>query len=76
MELYDAHELEAYLKRKLSYWTILERAKRGEIPHLKIGRKVFFRKESIDAWLIGLEAGSVKSIEDAPKYGQLRRIHA
>ena len=76
LDLMDGKELEVYLGGKLSYWTLLELAKAGELPHIRIGRRVFFRKQAIDAWLIELETGSVKKqAEETPRYGQLRKIH-
>jgi hypothetical protein len=32
-------------------WTVRSYCSQGKIPHLKIGRKVFFRVEEIERWL-------------------------
>jgi excisionase family DNA binding protein len=32
-------------------WTIRARCSQGTIPHLKLGRSVFFDLEAIEAWL-------------------------
>jgi len=72
----NGRELEIYLGGKLSYWTLLELAKTGELPHIRVGRRVFFRREAIDAWLADLETGSLKRTEKTPGYGQLRKIQA
>lgn len=76
MELMNGRELEIYLGGKLSYWTLLELAKTGELPHIRIGRRIFFRRQAIDEWLSTLEAGSLKQTEKALGYGQLRKIQA
>ncbi len=76
MDLMNGKELEMYLGGKLSYWTLLELAKTGELPHIRIGRRVFFRRQAIDEWLTGLETGSIKQAEEVPGYGQLRKIQA
>lgn len=45
-----------YFNGTVSYWKLLSLAKSGIIPHFKIGGRVFFRKESLDAWIATLEA--------------------
>jgi hypothetical protein len=32
-------------------WTVRNYCSHGKIPHLKVGRKVFFRVEDIEQWL-------------------------
>jgi hypothetical protein len=32
-------------------WTVRTQCSQGKIPHIKIGRKVFFRVEDIEKWL-------------------------
>lgn len=32
-------------------WTVRSYCSQGKIPHVKIGRKVFFRMEEIEQWL-------------------------
>lgn len=34
-----------------SYWKLLDMAKKSEIPHIRVGKLVFFRKETLDQWL-------------------------
>jgi len=72
MDLMDAKEAARYLG-VLSYWSLLDLAKRGEVPHVRVGRRVFFRAEALDAWVRGLETGGVKT-EEPPALGTLRRI--
>lgn len=40
-----------YFGGKVSYWKLLAMAKEGIIPHSRVGERVFFRTESLDAWL-------------------------
>lgn len=48
-ELLTTNELANYLKLKRE--TVLHKAKKGEIPAIKIGRQFRFDKEKIDDWL-------------------------
>ncbi len=65
------HEAAEYLG--ISYWLILELAKRGEIPHIRAGRLVLFRTETLDRWLAEQEENSIrKSNHDTLK--KIRRI--
>ena len=43
---FKAREAAEYLG--ISYWLILEMAKRGEIPHIRAGRLVLLRKEALE----------------------------
>jgi excisionase family DNA binding protein len=43
----------------ISYWKILDMVKKGEIPHIKAGKLVLFRKETLDRWIEEQEAASV-----------------
>jgi excisionase family DNA binding protein len=43
----------------ISYWKILDMVKRGEIPHIKAGKLVLFRKETLDRWIVEQEQQSV-----------------
>lgn len=55
--LFTLDEVASYLKT--STWTIHNLLrKRGAddgLPHLKLGRRLYFRKAAIDAWLIARE---------------------
>lgn len=46
----------------ISYWKLLDMAKRGEIPHVRVGKLVLFRRDTLDAWLAELEAASVGEV--------------
>lgn len=37
----------------LSRNSLYEGCKRGEIPHLRVGRRIIFPRAAIDAWLAG-----------------------
>jgi excisionase family DNA binding protein len=44
----------------ISYWLILEIAKRKEIPCIRIGSRVLFRKDALDNWMAEREVESVQ----------------
>ncbi|HOT75366.1 MAG TPA: helix-turn-helix domain-containing protein [Candidatus Wallbacteria bacterium] len=44
----------------ISYWSILEMCKRGEIPYIPVGSRKLFRMESLTSWLAAREAGTTK----------------
>jgi excisionase family DNA binding protein len=44
----------------ISYWLILEIAKQKEIPCIRIGTRVLFRRDAIDNWMAGREVESVQ----------------
>ena len=67
----DAQEAAEYLK--VSYWTLLEKAKKGLIPCVKVGRRVLFSQEGLDTWIEAQEAKSMQP-EPANQYGALRKI--
>ena len=53
-----ARQAAAYLG--ISYWKILDMVKKGEIPHIKVGKLVLFRQETLDQWLVEQEQQSVE----------------
>lgn len=68
-----AQEAADYLK--ISYYTILQKSKAGQIPCCRIGSRVLFSQEGLTAWVDEMEAASVRSQEEAQGYGKLRKIH-
>ncbi|MGI6513509.1 MAG: excisionase family DNA-binding protein [Syntrophomonadales bacterium] len=44
----------------ISYWKLLDMAKRGEIPHVRVGKLVLFRRNTLEGWLANQEAASVQ----------------
>lgn len=44
----------------ISYWSILEMCKRGEIPYIPVGSRKLFRMESLTTWLAEREASTTK----------------
>lgn len=57
----SAHESANYIG--ISYWLILELAKQGLIPHIRVGKRVLFRKETLDKWLEDKEERSVSNYQ-------------
>jgi excisionase family DNA binding protein len=51
-----AKEASQYLG--ISYWLILELAKQKRIPHIRAGKRVLFRKLSLEEWLESEEKNS------------------
>ncbi len=47
--VFDSHEAAVYLH--VHYDTIIRGAKRGEIPHFRVGRKLLFRKATLDEFM-------------------------
>lgn len=35
----------------ISYWLITQMVKKGEIPHIRLGKKIFFRKQTLDQFM-------------------------
>lgn len=54
----DANELAGLLS--MGYDWILREARADRIPHVRLGRKVLFRRDSIEQWLAERERGPVK----------------
>jgi predicted DNA-binding transcriptional regulator AlpA len=48
-KLLDIHELEEIYG--LKHWTVRTLCSQSKIPHIKIGRRVFFDPAAIDAWI-------------------------
>ena len=42
------------------YDKLMQMVRKKEIPHYRIGRRVFFTKETLDEWIDELEKKSVK----------------
>lgn len=58
--LLTAGEVAALLGVRTSW--VYDRARRGGIPHLRLGRHVRFRLEAIEAWIEELEAESTNGV--------------
>ena len=52
--LLEPQEVAEYLGMKVRW--VYEEAKAGRLPHVRLGRYVRFRQESIDAWLEARES--------------------
>lgn len=70
----NAQEAADYLR--ISYWTLLQYAKTGRIPHVCIGRRVLCSQEGLDQWLEEQEAKSVEKKLGQTGYGNLRKAKA
>ena len=53
--LLDAHEAARALR--LSERTLWARTKAGEIPHVRIGRRVLYSPAALERWVAGLRIG-------------------
>nr|MBC8275047.1 helix-turn-helix domain-containing protein [Chloroflexota bacterium] len=61
---------------QLNSATVTRKAKKGEIPAIKIGKQFRFDREQIDKWLIQQTVGKpayILVIDDEPVVGQLFR---
>lgn len=58
-DVFDIKEATSYLK--LSKATLYRMTMDREIPHYKIGRRLYFRREELDAWI---NKGRVKTREE------------
>lgn len=54
----------------ISYWLLLDMAKKNEIPVIRCGRRKLFRKETLDRWMSNQET----QVSESDNYGKLRRI--
>lgn len=57
----------------VSTWTIYDLARRRVLPHVRVGRRVLFRRTSLLAWLQAQEQASV-SLDPAPVQGKIRKL--
>lgn len=56
----DAKQAANYIG--ISYWSLLEMCKRGEIPYILVGNRKLFRTESLTSWLASRETVCTKPI--------------
>lgn len=73
-ELLTANELAQYLK--VSPRTVLRRARNGDLPAIRVGRRFRFNKKQVDRWLSERTAGKpveILVIDDEPVIGELLR---
>lgn len=56
----------------VSAWTIYDLARRHIIPHIKVSRRVLFRRTSLLAWLEAQEEASLKV--EPELVGKIRRL--
>ena len=65
-EVLDGKQAAQYLK--ISYCSVITRAKKGLLPSFTIGSRVLFRKESLEEWMREQEQAR------QPKPVKIRRI--
>ncbi|WP_017756788.1 excisionase family DNA-binding protein [Calidifontibacillus oryziterrae] len=58
----------------VSYWLLLEMAKKGQIPNIRAGKRVLFRLESLEEWMDQQEKDSITKSENEQKQGTLRKV--
>ncbi|WP_347491160.1 helix-turn-helix domain-containing protein [Desulfoscipio sp. XC116] len=59
----------------VSRWLIYEMVKRQQIPCVRAGKRVLFRRVALDAWMDAQERGSVDAEPEAPmERGVIRRL--
>ncbi len=63
--LYDVQELAEYLS--VSTQWIYERVQLKEIPYIKVGKLLRFRKSGIDTWLDSLKVPPMNPLSSVPK---------
>lgn len=65
-----------YFNGQISYWKLLELAKAGQIPHFRIGGKVFFRADALDQWIESMEKnqGVPPKPEETHKVNKIRMV--
>lgn len=56
----------------LSAWTLYDLARQRKVPHIRVGRRVLFRKESLLSWLSDLEIAS--TAKEQKQTGKLRKL--
>jgi excisionase family DNA binding protein len=63
--LLDAEEIAAYIGMTTDW--VYREVRAGRLPHIRLGRYVRFRRESIDAWLDASErGGTIASARNRP----------
>jgi len=58
----------------ISYWKLLELAKAGKVPHIRLEGRILFRRHSLDAWLAEQEVASLR--REQKQTGKIRRLQA
>ncbi|MBY0005739.1 helix-turn-helix domain-containing protein [Priestia aryabhattai] len=56
---------EAALYIGVSKDTVYELTRKKNIPHLRLGRRILFRKNALDIWMCELEKSSLKGIDNS-----------
>ncbi|QHI72871.1 helix-turn-helix domain-containing protein [Aminipila terrae] len=62
-KIFDSREAAAYLH--ICYDTLVRSVRKNEIPHFKVGRKLLFRKDSLDEFIRKQEDGANDDLHTA-----------
>lgn len=57
----------------VSEWSVYELARRRELPHVRVGRRVLFRRATLLDWMDAREQASV-AVEQELTPGGIRRL--
>ena len=71
-KILTAKETAEYLR--ISYWTLMDKARKGEIPCIRIGKRVVFSMERLDKWMEEQESRNYHGGTTGKQYGVLRKI--
>lgn len=55
-----------------SAWTLYKLARERKIPHIRLGRRILFRRQSLLQWLDEREQASVQ--QEPPQVGKVRQL--
>ena len=57
----------------VSEWTVYDLARRRELPHIRVGKRVLFRRQTLLDWLTAREEASVAAEQELTP-GGIRRL--
>ncbi len=58
----------------ISFWAIWKWTKEGEMPFIRVKKRIFYRVSTIEKWLVEMEEASIKPETKAIEYGVLRKV--
>lgn len=56
----------------IGYWKLLELAKAGKVPHIRLDGRLLFRRETLDRWMEEQEQASMR--QEPVQVGKIRRL--
>jgi len=72
-EVLDVKGVKEFFGGEFSEWTIYNLVRRKEIPHIRVGKRVLFRRQTLIKWLASKEAESIKPMVECDD-GKIRRL--